>query len=44
MARASGTSIPFPDKIIEEDYRLKIDEEAAENEDEEDHGNVSETE
>jgi hypothetical protein len=41
-ARQSGTSIPFPEKIIEEDYRLKIDEEAAENE-EEDPGNVSET-
>ena len=43
IARASGPPIPFPDKIIEEDDRLKIDEEAAENE-EEDPGNVSETE
>jgi hypothetical protein len=42
MARTSGHSIPFPDKIIEEDYRVKIEEEEAENE-EEDPGNVSET-
>ena len=34
MARTSGHSIPFPDKIIEEDYRVKIEEDEAENEEE----------